>query len=63
MYKAVIDIRIEVHEVKDGRCSGNIIPEAEMNKVGLKNNLLISIDGATKNDCLTKLKEWINEYK
>lgn len=63
MYKAIIDLRIEIHEIKDGKCQGSIVPESEMNKIGLKNNLLISIDGVTKNDCLTKLKEWINEYK
>ena len=59
MYKAIIDLRIEVHECKDNICSGNIIPDSEMSNYGLKNNILISIEGATKNDCLTKLKEWI----
>lgn len=63
MYKAIIDLRIEVHEVKDNKCQGRIVQDSELKQVGLKNNLLISIDGATKNDCLTKLKEWIDEYK
>lgn len=63
MYKAIIDIRIEVHQEEEGKCLGNIIPDVELSNYGIKNNLLISISGATKNDCLTKLKEWINEYR
>jgi len=59
MYKAIIDLRIEVHQFKDGVCSGMIVPESEMNDYGLKNNILVSFEGATKNDCLTKLKDWI----
>ena len=37
MYKAVIDLKIEVHQCKDGICSGMIVPESEMNNYGLKN--------------------------
>lgn len=62
-YKAVIELRIEVHKEKDGKCLGQILPESEMNRVGLSNNMLIGIEGATKNDCLTKLKEWIKNVK
>ncbi len=64
MYKAVMDLKIEVHEVKENNvCSGNIITESEMKDYGLKNNFLLSIEGETKNDCLTKLKDWINNVR
>lgn len=61
MYKAIIDLRVEVQECKENICSGNIIPEKEMNNYGLKNNMLICIEGQTKNDCLTKLKKWVKD--
>lgn len=63
MYKAVIDLRIEVHECEDNICSGSIVPESEMKSYDLKNNFLVSIEGITKNDCLTKLKDWINSVR
>ena len=63
MYKAVIDLRIEVHEVKDNVCSGSIVPESEMKSYGLKNNFLVSIEGITKNDCITKIKEWVDNAR
>lgn len=63
MYRAVINVMIEVHPVKDGKCTGQIVPENEMANLKLSNNMLLTIEGATKNDCLTKLKEWINHAK
>lgn len=63
MYKAIIDLRIEVHECEDGTCSAQIIPDSEMKTYNLKNNFLVSIEGVTKNDCLTKLKDWIDSVR
>lgn len=63
MYRAVIDLRMEIQEEKNGVCQGKIIPDSEMKDYGLKNNQLVTIVGATKNDCLTKVKEWINNAK
>lgn len=63
MYIAVIDVRIEVHEEKDGKCSGKTVPPQELAQKQLSPNMLVRIDGATKNDCLTKLQEWIKNAR
>jgi hypothetical protein len=62
MYKAILNVRLEVHEVnKEGECTGNTLSPAELNKAGIKTAFLADISGVTKNDCLTKLKEAVND--
>ena len=62
MYKAILNVQLEVHEVnKQGECTGHVLSPDELNKAGIKTVFLTDIDGATKNDCLTKLREAIND--
>lgn len=63
MYTAIVNLTIEVHKQKDNKCTGQILSEEEMKNNELSNNMLVSISGATKNDCLTKLKEWVNNER
>lgn len=61
-HKAVIMITVEVHPVNDlNECTGEIISSEELKKYNLKREQLKVIDGFDKNDCLTKLTQWINE--
>lgn len=61
-YKAILNIQLEVHEVNSkGECSGNVVDKDELAGLGIKTAFLADIDGITKNDCLTKLKEAITE--
>lgn len=59
MYKAILNISIEVHEVNSsGECTGNTLDPDE---IGVKNKFITDISGNSKNECLTKLKERIND--
>lgn len=61
-YKAILNVRLEVHEVnKQGECTGNTLSPAELKGLGIKTAFLTDIEGVTKNDCLTKLKEAIDD--
>lgn len=60
-YRAVLDVKIEVHEEKDNKCTGNILSKEELAQYQLKDNMLVTVYGATKNDCLTKLKEFLSD--
>ena len=64
MYRAIINMNIEVHKVNDkNECSGMIVPTNELSGYGLANCMLLAIDGQTKNDCLTKLSELLKDIK
>ena len=64
MYRAIINLNVEVHKVNDkNECSGMIVSTSELLPYDLRNSMLLSVDGATKNDCLTKLSEIVKTIR
>jgi len=63
-HKAVILMTVEVHELlESGECSGRPVKTEELLKYGISPKQTISITGETKDFCLRKLSEKINEFK
>jgi len=63
-HKAVICISIEVHDVlPTGECSGKPISSKELEKNNIKSDYLEYIDGSSLEQCLEKLKKWIETKK
>lgn len=62
MYKAILNIRLEIHETNAaGECTGNVIDKDELLNDGIKTAFLIDINGNTKNECITKLKTLLKD--
>lgn len=63
-YQAVILLNIEVQDVlPTGELSGRILKSDELEKFGLRKNMVVSVEGFDKFECLKKLKEKIDEFK
>lgn len=63
-HKAVILLRIEVHEVlPTNECSGNPISRDILKEYGLDTKMTVSVDGFDMDNCLAKLKEKIDGFK
>jgi hypothetical protein len=61
-HKAIIHLRIEVHDVlPTGECSGKPLKLNQYPEYGLKHSMLIAIDGYDRHDCLQKLKNKLEE--
>lgn len=63
-HKAVILIRVEVHDIiaKTGECSGNPVSDAKLAEYGIKPGATFHVDGQDLDDCLRKLKEKISVF-
>ena len=62
-HKAILYVNIEVHEVlPTGECSGNIVSSNILKDKGLKKNIVLSVDGFDRFDCLKRLKEKLEEF-
>lgn len=60
-HRAVILINIEVHEVlPTNECSGKLVDISDLKDIGLKPKSVVSISGFDRQDCLKKLKKWID---
>lgn len=63
-HTAAILMVIEVSNLlPTGECSGNIIPDSDLEAYGLKRKMILSVKGLTKEECLTKLRDKINEFR
>lgn len=63
-HKAAIMVHVEVHEVLDsGECSGKCIPLSVLEQYGLKEKMLLQMNGQNLDDCLKKLKGAFNGFK
>ena len=61
-YKAIMNVMIEIHPEKDGIIQAENLSSAELKKYNINNaNPIVVIEGATKNDCVTKVKDWLNK--
>lgn len=64
IHKAVILMTIEVHDVlPTGECSGNIVSSDVLSEYGIKPKTLLSVDGNSKEECLSKLRDKINAFR
>lgn len=62
-HKAVVTVSVQVYDVLDtGELSGNPVKKEEMEQFGLR-NVLFSVEGFDKYDCLKKTKEVIKKAK
>jgi len=62
-YKAILLVRLEVHEVlPSGECQGQPVPLTELQEHNLKSKFTITLEGFDKDDCLRKLKEKLDEF-
>lgn len=63
-HTATILMVIEVSNVlPTGECSGNIIPDKDLEEYGLKRKVVVAVKGLTKEECLSKLRDKINEFR
>lgn len=63
-HKAVILMRMEVHEVLDtGECSGKLVGPKTLEKYGMKPKQVVTISGQTQEQCLKKLKEVLDGFE
>lgn len=63
-HTATILMVIEVSSLlPTGECSGNIIPDKDLEEFGLKRKTILSVKGLTKEECLSKLRDKINEFR
>lgn len=61
-HRAVILLNIEIHEVlPTNECSGKLVDISELKDLGLKPKMVVSISGFDRQDCLKKLKKWIDD--
>lgn len=62
-HKAVILLKIEVHELlPTGECSAKLVDPKDLYEHGLKPSMLLSVDGFDKYACLKNLKDRIDEF-
>lgn len=62
-HKAILSIQIEIHEVLNtGECSGNTVSKKDLENKGVKENILLSVDGFDRSDCIKKLKEKLKQF-
>lgn len=62
-HKAIIQLRIEIHEVlPTGECSGKPLSLKDFPEYGLKNTMLMAVDGYDRHDCLLKLKQKLEDF-
>lgn len=62
-YKAILHITIEVHPVKDGKCTGQVVSMDELRQYGINPKQLIFINGENKCQVLTRLVEKLNQIR
>lgn len=63
-HKAVLLVKMEVHEVKNtGECSGKILTKQELEKYGLSPKSVLTVNGFDRHDCIKKLKALIDEFE
>ena len=59
---AVINVSLEVHSVLDsGECSGKVVSTDKLSEYNIKPHFLLSVTGNNMEDCLSKLKNKIEE--
>lgn len=63
---AILNVQLEISSTTDrGECSGKIINEEALNKLGVKSRFLLSASGFDLEDCVknlkTKLTRWQDE--
>lgn len=60
-HKAILHITLEVFDVlSTGECSGRPLQREELQQYELKPKMVKTINGFDKNDCLTKLKQFLD---
>lgn len=63
-HRAVILLNIEIHEVlPTNECSGKLVSISELKDAGIKPKMVISISGFDRQDCLKKLKAWMDNAR
>jgi hypothetical protein len=63
-HKAVVLIKIEVHDIlPTGECSGNPVSSEILKEYNLLPNMLLSVDGIDMDDCLRNLKNKIEVWR
>lgn len=62
-HKAILHITIEVHSVKDGKCTGEVVSADELKQYGIAPKQLIFINGENKCQALTRLAEKLKEIR
>ncbi len=62
-HTAILNVQIEVHALDDlGQCSGKVLNNETLAKVGLKPSFLLKVDGIDAKDCLEKLMKKLGAF-
>ncbi len=62
-YRAIALLNLEVSEIlPTNESSGKLVSQAELEQFDLRKYMTVAVEGESKEDCLLKLKERINEF-
>lgn len=63
-HTAVLSVQLEVHSLLDtGECSGQILNAKVLEDYGIQPAFLVTVNGYTMDDCLTKLRTKLEDLK